>query len=206
MNAEAKFVSQAARLANLELDEIPDTVWRLLQVGAERASDPLHTPSLATIGHEGPQLRTVVLRHVDAGQRLIVCHTDRRASKAGEILQDPRTSWHWYDRDRKLQLRLSGTSFLHTDDPLADACWDRSTKRARTCYNTAIGPGQRVSRPPVAPPSIGSDPEEADARSHFAAIATRVTFIDWLFLSGGGHRRARYHWRSDGFTGSWTTP
>lgn len=198
--------TEPRQIATLTLEQIPEAMWQLLQLGCDRASDPFHTPCLATIGHDGPTSRTVVLRHVDAAQRLLVCHTDTRSSKAGEIQQEPRTSWHFYDRERKLQLRLAGATVLHTDDALADACWARCSERSRACYNTGIGPGQRVSRPPVAPSPIGSEPEEEDARSHFAAVVCHVTSIDWLCLSGAGHRRARFRRNGGSFIGTWVTP
>lgn len=198
--------AKPTQIATLPLEDIPETMWRLLEAGAARATESFHTPSLATVGHGGPMQRTVVLRHVDAAQRLLVCHTDRRSSKAGEIQEDPRTSWHFYDRARKLQLRLGGTATLHTDDAVADICWDRCTQRSRACYNSAVGPGQWVRKPPLAPSVIRSTLEEEDARSHFAAIVCHVTFIDWLHLSGAGHRRAQFRLQGDRFAGAWVTP
>lgn len=194
------------QLADIELADIPEAVWLLLQSGVEHASDPLHTPCLGTFGRNGPELRTVVLRHIDPGQRLLVCHTDRRSGKAREIIQDPRTSWHFYDRDRKLQLRMNGNAVLHTDDAFADICWEKSAARSRSCYNTASGPGQPVAGPPTAPSAIGSDLEAADARAHFSAIACHVKSIEWLYLSGTGHRRARMTFKGSTVAGGWLTP
>ena len=193
-------------LAELSLEEIPAYAWIALQEGVDSAVHPFHTPCIATLGQHGPVQRTVVLRYVDSPQRLLVCHTDRRSSKAREIVDSPRMSWHFYDRKQKLQIKVSGRGVLHTDDPLADACWERSAARSRTCYNTPIGPGQPVKEPPLAPVSIGSEAEEADARSHFAAIACRVDFLDWLYLSGSGHRRALFELSGNKVKASWVTP
>jgi len=193
-------------LADLTLEEIPGFAWAALQEGVISAAHPFHTPCVATLSKHGPVQRTVVLRFVDAPQRLLVCHTDRRSSKAREIVDSPRMSWHVYDRKQKLQIKLCGRGVLHTDDPLADACWERSAARSRTCYNTSIGPGQPVKEPPLAPVSIGSEAEEADARSHFAAIACRIDFMDWLYLSGGGHRRALFEFSNSRTKASWVTP
>ena len=193
-------------VASATLEEIPELAWSLLQTGVDVASSPLHTPAIATINAHGPMQRTVVLRFVDPAERLLVCHTDRRASKAREIVEQPKMSWHFYDRKLKLQLRLHGRGVLHTDDPLADACWERSAARSRVCYNTAVGPGTPVRRPPVAPGAIASEAEAADARSNFAAIACRVDFLDWLYLSREGHRRAVFDLSGDELSGSWVTP
>ncbi|MEM9208060.1 MAG: pyridoxamine 5'-phosphate oxidase family protein [Pseudomonadota bacterium] len=193
-------------VATATLESIPALAWTLLQTGVDVASSPLHTPSIATVGALGPMQRTVVLRFVDPAERLLICHTDRRAAKAREIIDKPAMSWHFYDRKLKLQLRLHGRGVLHTDDPLADACWERSAARSRVCYNTAVGPGTPVKRPPLAPGAIASEAEAADARSNFAAIACRVVFMDWLYLSREGHRRAILDLSRESATASWVTP
>ena len=182
--------SRTLDLATLDADELPAAAWSLLEDGVDAASSPFHTPTIATLGQHGPAQRSVVLRHVDPAQRLLICHTDRRSAKARELVADGRMSWHFYDRRLKLQLRCHGRGVLHADDAFADACWERCAPRSKICYNTPLGPGRPLPSPPPAPPSIGSDAEASDARSHFAAIACHVEFIDWLYLSGAGHRRA----------------
>lgn len=193
-------------LEALTLEEIPGCTFALLEDGVVSASSPFHTPVIATLGEYGPVQRTVVLRHVDASTRLVVCHTDRRTAKAREIVADPRMSWLVYDAQRKLQVKLHGVAAFHSDDALADACWERSAARSRSCYNTGIGPGRPAPRPPPAPSAIGADREAATARSHFAAIACRVEFIDWLRLSGAGHRRAFIEYDGEHIRSSWVTP
>lgn len=193
-------------IAALALEAIPAAAWSLLQTGVNVAAHPFHVPTIATIGQRGPAQRTVVLRYVDVPQRIVVCHTDRRSSKAREIADSARMSWHFYDRKLKVQIRLAGRGVLHTDDPFADACWERSAARSRTCYNTAVGPGQPVAAPPIAPGSIGSEAEASDARSHFAAIACHVDVMDWLYLCGTGHRRALFEFAGAKTKASWVTP
>ena len=193
-------------IAEATLDTIPTLAWSLLQTGVDVAANPFHTPTIATVGQHGPMQRTVVLRFVDPSERLLVCHTDRRSAKAREIIDQPSMSWHFYDRKLKLQLRLHGRGVLHTDDALADACWDRSANRSRVCYNTATGPGTPVRKPPLAPGAIASEAEATDARNNFAAIACRVKFLDWLYLSREGHRRAVFELSNDGISATWVTP
>lgn len=194
------------QLGELELGDIPAATWNLLQQGVSSSSDPLHTCALGTGGRQRPEVRTVVLRNVDPDQRLLVCHTDRRSSKAGEIVQDGQSTWLFYDRERKLQIRMSGNTVLHTDNAFADICWEASAARSRDCYNTSLGPGQAVSVPPTAPSRIDSPMEAQDARDHFAAIACRVNVLDWLYLSGAGHRRAQFRWNGSTVSATWMTP
>ena len=190
----------------VSLDDVPTVAWQLLTNGVQRASDPFHTPSIATIGREGPLQRTVVLRHVDPEQRLVACHTDRRSSKTRDVVDDRRCSWHIYDSKRNLQLRLGGTMNLHTDDSYADECWGSVSNRGKACYNTSVGPGLTVQRPPGSPSVIASEPEETDARSNFAVISCRVDFMDWLFLTRRGHRRAQIRWIDERIDARWVTP
>lgn len=193
-------------LEEVRLEDIPELTWQLLGRGVDDAKDPLRTPVLATLNRHGPSQRTVVLRHADRDARIIACHTDRRSGKAGEVLDDGRASWLFYDRQRKLQLRMAGNMSLHADDELADACWERVTARGRACYNTAVGPGRPVRRPPGAPATTDSAAEAQDARGHFAVLACRIVFLDWLYLSARGHRRAQFEWHTGGSSATWLTP
>ena len=180
--------------------------WQLLQLGVKRAADPLHTPCLATVDRDGPRVRTVVLRHVDAAERIITCHTGRRSSKVSEVVRSPSTSWHFYDRDRKLQLFMSGAGSVHTDDAFADECWETTAAGGRACYTRAERPGESVEQPPAAPVSVDFDTVEAAARDRFAAVRCQVTFLDLLYVSAAGHRRAQFRWHGETIVAHWVAP
>lgn len=193
-------------LAVLPVDEVAATTWMLLADGVDSAGSPFHTPIIATSSDNGPVQRTVVLRHVDPAERLVICHTDRRSGKIADLALDSRMAWLVYDRERKLQVKLHGSATVHTNDAIADACWARSAARSRTCYNTPTGPGQPVPWPPPAPPPIADEAAERDARSHFAAIACRIDVIDWVHLRGAGHRRAIVQLAGGAPQSTWVTP
>ena len=193
-------------LDDIGLDDIPLVAWRFLTAGVNSATDPFHTPCIATMSIDGPTQRTVVLRHVDTEQRIIACHTDRRSMKIRDVLDEPRASWLFYDRKRKLQLRISGIMTLHTDDEFAETCWSHIPAQARACYNATLKPGQQVSAPPRAPNVADKELELLNARSHFAVLACQITFLDWLFLSAKGHRRAQFRWHGDQCIASWIAP
>ena len=95
------------------LSELHSRAWTLLEEGVRSARSPFHTPAMATQGASGPSVRTVVLRHADPEKQQISCHTDWRSAKRREIQKDGRVSWLFYDRDRKLQLRLAGIIVRH---------------------------------------------------------------------------------------------
>ncbi len=193
-------------LGALGLHQIPPLTWELLREGVESAGSPLHTPCLATTGEQGPSPRTVVLRYCDEEKRVIACHGDIRSAKFTEAEADARASWLFYDRDRKLQLRLAGQITIHSEDEFADSRWEQTTALGRACYNTENAPGQSIPRPAGAPGRISDEKEARAARSHFAVIACRIGFLDWLLLSVHGHRRAQFRWRQGQWDGGWVSP
>ena len=198
--------SDPAPLRNLALGQIADTAWKLLVGAVASARDPFHTPCLATIGPDGPEQRTVVLRYLDPDRRVLACHTDARSPKVREALAHPSCSWLFYDAGRKLQLRLIGRLTVHTESAFADGRWAVSRARSRACYNTGAAPGTPVSQPPQAPPRIEGASSERQARSHFAVLSCEVSRFDWLCLDGAGHRRARFQWQSGAWAGEWISP
>ncbi len=193
-------------LAALALSELPTIAWQRLCAGVGRGADPFHTPVLATIGPDGPSLRTVVLRDADDVARRLACHTDRRSPKIAHVGSDSRASWLFYDRQAKLQLRLMGRLSIHTRDTYADERWDAVTLRGRACYRAVAAPGEIVPTPPPAGAPPDSDGALAEARSRFAVLACRIDRFEWLFLSGNGHRRARFTWNGESWDGDWVAP
>ena len=198
--------SKSLSLSDLSLTDIPAVAWELLRQGAAGSRDPFHTGCLATAGASGPSQRTVVLRLVDEPGRLLACHTDRRSLKLEEARSNEASSWLFYDPDRKLQLRLEGRLGVHIDDDLADSRWAATRSLGRACYNTSAAPGQPIDVPAAAP-APPADPSEASyAREHFAVLSFRVDFLDWLYLSIHGHRRAQFRCEAQGFQGYWVNP
>jgi len=196
----------ADELRHLPLDDVPALVWALMESGVNDSVSAFHTPSVATAGPYGPSQRTVVLRQVDAEDRLLVCHTDQRSLKVAELKDDPRMSWHVYAQKLKVQIAFRGCATVHTDTAFAEACWQRSTMRSRTCYRTPHAPGTAVAEPPTGPQAIKDAEALAIARSHFAAVACQIHRIDWLYLCARGHRRAAIDFDDSGHTSRWLTP
>ena len=89
---------------NADTDSIYEELWRLLEEGSSNRRHPFHTPVLATSMSSGdPDLRTVVLRRVDRGRRLVCCHTDARSPKVGRYAAP--TEWRGCSTIRKLGSR-----------------------------------------------------------------------------------------------------
>ena len=192
-------------LMKVSLNGVEDAAWGLLAGAVRQARDPLHTASLATNDAHGPSQRTVVLRDVDRTTRTIACHSDRRSGKIAAVEQHGRSAWLFYDRERRLQLRLAGPTRVHFKDDYADTRWSASRPGSRACYNTQDGPGVALPSPPEAP-SPPEDNTNARARANFCVIACEVDFVDWLVLSRAGHRRAQLIWNGQSFEPRWVHP
>ncbi len=197
-------------LNELTLDGILDDCLTELRAGVKAAAHAWHTAVLATVDNGRPSARTVVVRYVADDMTRIVCHTDARSAKCGQLLTTPAASWLLYDASRKIQLRLSGPAELHSDDSLADRRWSESRLGSRRCY-LAAAPGSELDAPtsplPVDLRDRRPDADEAQpGRSNFAVIVGHVDRLDWLLLTADGHRRARFAYRAGRWDGGWRAP
>ncbi len=193
-------------------DLIDDLVWRLLADGAERAQSPWHTAVLGTVGEGLPRIRTVVLRRVMVERRLLVCHTDRRSPKIGQIDAGAGLAWLFYDPFHKLQVRVSGQGRVLDDDhPLTAQQWERSRTGSRRCYLAPLAPGTPSDIPqsglPNAPLDDSLTAEQSEAgRVNFAVIACEAATMDVLQLGARGHLRIQLTWSPDGNEAGWVAP
>lgn len=193
------------------LEDILDDIWTALADGLIHARDPFHTPTVGTIRDGAPQLRTVVLRHVDRDAAELGFHTDVRSLKRSDLEGVPQLAWHFYDRERKVQLRIQGRAALHTNDDVADRAWEATTPLGRRCYGQIIGPSQSTDAPDVPLPFIGEleagHPDTtARCRDNFCVVRSHLTAIDWLYLRFEGHQRALFTREEAEWSGRWIAP
>lgn len=175
--------------------------WRRLADAVTSAAHPFHLGTLATVDADlCPQIRTVVLRDADEPLRRLCVHTDRRSPKFAELLARPAASMLFYDRAARVQLRLSGTVTLHTDDALADARWAASRHSSRLCYLAPLGSSTPVPAPPPAPDAE----DDAPGRANFAVLALHVSALEHLHLAHTGHQRLRLTYPD--LASTWLTP
>ncbi|MEL6266464.1 MAG: pyridoxamine 5'-phosphate oxidase family protein [Pseudomonadota bacterium] len=185
-----------------DLDAVIEAAWTRLARGASDKRAAFNTVTLGTLGAQGwPETRSVVLRRVDALQRRLVVHTDRRSTKAGEIEADGRVSLLFWDPRARLQVRVWGQARVLADDPLTDEEWARLSPHGRRIYRVPLAPGR-----PIDTPAQGDGLAEADGRDVFAVVPVTAMRLDWLHLRGEGHRRARFDLGTDGWQGRWLAP
>jgi len=195
--------AREARLPPDTLDAIEAEAWTLLEAGGRSFRAPFHSGQIASIGADGPNVRTVILRGADAAGRRIWCHSDRRSPKFAELAADPRVAWTLYDEGSRLQFRAWGHARLHHDDAVAEERWATTVLNSRRVYQVLDAPG---STSPL--PTAGTPPELDDGRwtidfsergrAHFAVVETVVQRLEALYLHHAGHRRASFRYDADG--------
>lgn len=190
--------------SGMSLDDLLEDAWSGLSDAARNARDEWHLPVVSTIDAAGrPAARVVVLRGVwrdDPGGPLLSCHTDRRSRKVGEIDggEGP-VAWTFYQRERKVQLRVVGEAAVHVDDAVSDEAWARTTTSSRRCYMAPHAPSRVLESwdPNLPEQWMRSVPDLASSesgRKHFAVVRTRVLEMERLELHHDGHLRSRWRW------------
>lgn len=197
------------KIANL--NDVLNQSWRLLHSGACNFRHPFYRPSLATMAGNKPEVRTVILRGFSEKERTLICYCDSRSPKISQIRSNPHVSWLFYHRKMWLQLRLSGTAVVHTDDEAAESQWKRVSPTSRINYCSESPPGSLIEKPTLDPSRLLRDKatkllDHQEARKNFAIIVCRFDQMDWLLLKLTGHLRARFHWIDNLMEASWVVP
>lgn len=182
------------------LVELEARIWRRLEAAVGRPGDPWRTPVLSSMSPAGVTARVVVLRAVDPAARQLVCHTDRRSPKVGQLRVDPRAAWTFYDGPAAVQLRATGEARVWEDGEVASRAWEQVPAGSRRNYATTHSPGTVVAQPPEAWDFID------ELARHFCVVVTTVDHWDWLWLAPDGHRRAELDWRSGPVRRHWLVP
>lgn len=185
-----------------KLDDVLESSWRFLHIGVRNFRSPFHYSTLTTTDGNKPHARMVILREFSEEDRRLVCHCDARSPKVLQIRNNPNVSWCFYDPKKWLQLRLSGTASVHTDDDAAESQWKKVRAHQRINYCTEEPPGSRTEKPGSGLPELLGDKlpqlfDGSEARKNFAAIVCQFDEMDWLLLRLTGHLRAKFRWKEN---------
>ena len=120
-------------------------VSELLENGARERDHDFHIMTFCTIGKEGVEARSVVLRNFDKDKNIIRFHTDYRSPKLDNIKKNPNTVCLVYSYKLKTQLRIKTISSIHYDDSIWNDSWDKTVLSSRKCYLTKYDPSSPVS-------------------------------------------------------------
>ncbi len=191
----------APRLTDLPMLEA--MIWTELDravrgIGAPgRPAHPWRRAAFATVGEDGPEVRSVVLRDIQVDRRELVFYADARSPKVAQLRADPRGQLLCWSEPMGWQLRLRCRVEVATDGLDVTTRWARIRHRpAAHDYLSPLAPGSPLEAPaaPLAPERV---------RESFAVLTARVEAIDWLELHAQGHRRARF---AIGHSPQWLVP
>jgi len=173
------------------------TLLHELHRGALDPKHPFRYLTVATVGEQFPQVRTVVLRQFTADLEFLV-YTDARSSKVQELLEVPRVSLHFYHPKKQVQVRVKALATIHVEDELAQEHWKRVSEKRRSEYQSKLGPGTRVEAP-----AVGW--ESSSEHSYFSVMKFSPLSIEVLQLAREGHLRIQFDLAS-GWQGVWLVP
>ncbi|MEO0485544.1 MAG: pyridoxamine 5'-phosphate oxidase family protein [Pseudomonadota bacterium] len=176
------------------LSGVHDRAWQLLVRGANDARHPARTPTLATMGADGPQARTLVLRKTDRAAGTVTLYTDAASTKVGELRADPRAALHIWDKGSQIQLRLTVTARMA---PGAAEIWARMPDGAREVYGVEPPPGTPLTDPEAFTRIPNGD--------KFLELSLEIQKLELVALGLPIHRRAVFE-RRDSWAGQWLAP
>ena len=192
----------------MELDEIFEHSWQLLERGVQNPKSGFHWPVMGTL-HDGGRdlgLRTVVLREADRNRRQLICYTDVRASKVKDLRENSRCVWHGYDGKERVQLRLTGHASLHYEDHISHHYWNQDGYKGRPLYQAITTPGTPAETHDETQQRDLTEHENGAGYQHFAVILAEINYIDYLRLRDEGQDRAAFHFVDEAWHPQWLVP
>ncbi len=168
-----------------DLAAIQQACWRELAACTRDKAHAWRVLALATRDGDAADLRSVVLREVDAAAHTLVFFTDARSPKVAQISAQPQAMLLAWSAALGWQLRLRVRLAVQTSGLAVSSRWARlKLSPAAQDYLSPLPPGATLDGPPHTP--------ERDSRSHFAVVTAQVQAMDWLELHAQGHRRALF--------------
>ena len=193
------------------LDKVYLKIWGILNSGLLDRDSDYHLPVF--ICGEGKVFdgRTVVLRGFDEKNKILWFHADIRSKKIKILRINPNGSFLFYDKKKKIQLRILGNTKINHQSSIAQKAWEKTVHMSRQCYL-----GQKIPGTSTPNPTSGlsedvdnfkySMKESEIGYQNFCVVQTFITSVDWLYLAAKGHRRARFDLKNESVEKKWIIP
>lgn len=182
------------------LPEIWATLSHELHRGALDPKHPFRYVTLGTFGESFPEIRTVVLRKLDANLNGYV-FTDFRSAKVKEIKANSSVSLHFYHPKKRTQVRIQAKAIIHHRDELVAGFWQRVQGDAQKAYTSILPPGETIDSP-----EKGWEWSEEMGDRFFAVLKFIPESIEALQLDGLNHLRIQFSILNNGWKGQWLVP
>ena len=181
----------------VNFNKILETEFEELNKATKVSKHDYHTFTFATVDFNKPQQRTVVLRSFDKRKNEIAFHSDRRSPKLNQIQLNCNVSALFYDKVRKVQLRIIGKAGTTKDDRELKKIWRLMKSDSKLCYMGPFSPSKKLDY--FQPNLPIHDAKNIDVESNefgfrnFCRIKIKMKSIEWLRLSYEGHKRILFH-------------
>jgi len=172
---------------------------------------PFHIPVFICGDKNKSDGRIVVLRGIDKKEKKIWFHADIRSNKIKILKSSPEAVLLFYDKNEKIQLRISGNAKINYQNHITRMSWEKTAHMSRQCYLGDEAPGSNVSVPTSGLSNeidnLKYSKEESEiGYKNFCVIETYIKSIEWLYLAAKGHRRAYFSLKNNSLEKKWLIP
>jgi len=180
----------------LEPFQIIKSEWENINLGIQKAKHDYHSFVFSTVSKNSPDSRTVILRDFDEHKPAIWFHSDRRSKKILHLEENENVSALFYDKSRKVQLRINGIADIEEDIEHNKKIWDSMKPESKLCYMGPYAPSQKISQ--FEPNTLEKSAHDLDKEdehlglSRFCRIRITIKKLDWLKLDYKGHQRLEF--------------
>ena len=180
----------------LEPFQIIKSEWKNIKLGIQKAKHDYHSFVFSTVLKNSPNSRTVILRDFDENKPAIWFHSDRRSKKILHLVENENVSALFYDKSRKVQLRINGIADIEEDIEHNKKIWDSMKPESKLCYMGPYAPSQKISQ--FEPNTLEKSAHDLDKEdehlglSRFCRIRITIKKLDWLKLDYKGHQRLEF--------------
>ena len=180
----------------LEPFQIIKSEWKNIHLGIQKAKHDYHSFVFSTISKNSPESRTVILRDFDEHKPAIWFHSDKRSKKILHLEENENVSALFYDKSRKVQLRINGIADIEEDIEQNKKIWDSMRPESKLCYMGPYAPSQKINQ--FEPNTLKKSAHDLDKEdehlglSRFCRIRIKIKKLDWLKLDYKGHQRLEF--------------
>ena len=180
----------------LEPFQIIKSEWKNINLGIQKAKHDYHSFVFSTVSKNSPDSRTVILRDFDEHQPAIWFHSDIRSKKILHLEENENVSALFYDKSKKVQLRINGIADIENDIEQNKKVWDSMRPESKLCYMGPYAPSKKINQ--FEPNTLKKSAHDLDKEdenlglSRFCRIRIKIKKLDWLKLDYKGHQRLEF--------------
>ena len=164
-------------------------IMDLLKDGAFNRSSEYHTFVFSSLSLKEVQSRYVVLRNFIEKNHNLIFFTDKRSPKVKSIIKNNLTECLFYDKCKKIQLRIKTKSFILRDNTEIRKYWDKVPLESRKSYSTKLAPSSTIDNKNKC--NEKKYLSDKNAFSNFCVVENYIREIDFLSLITDTHERMK---------------